>query len=127
MLTIGRKESKNKQLTVSDLRKMAEFKPPTQQDRIDIVRKNIENLSKKHKGYFNGKKVPYAKAQSYKQCIFNPFKNDGGMITVQCVGKFTNAELNAKREDNLSRKMTTSLKNTQHLQMKTMMDDSAVF
>lgn len=72
--------------------------------------------------------MPYAKAQSYKQCVFSPFRKDGSLITVQLVGRFSNSEqITEERKDNLSRKMEASIRNTEHLKLQTLMDESAVF
>jgi len=48
-------------------------------------------------GYFNGKKVPFVKNQSYKQCCFSPYKNDGSVITVQAVGKLVSFDSNPRK------------------------------
>ena len=51
------------------------------------MKKFIGELEEKHDGYFNGKKLPYSKNANYKQCILNPFTNDGSVITIQEMGR----------------------------------------
>ena len=70
-----------KNLTITDLQKKLP-KTGSYEMRTAYMKKFIEQLEKDHSGYFNGKKVPYSKNQSYKQCILNPYTNDGSVITV---------------------------------------------
>ena len=43
-------------------------------------------MESEHMGYFNGKKVPFAKNQSFKQVVLNPYEDNESVITVQIVG-----------------------------------------
>ncbi len=47
----------------------------------------VNELEKKHSGYFSGKKMSFNKMESIKQSIFDPYQTDSSLITVQIVGK----------------------------------------
>jgi len=94
---------KEKFLTITDLKTQLNKKSFSQDERIEILRTKVEKLQQAHQGYFNGKKLPFSKNQSFKQCIFSPYKADGSLISVQILGR-----LPAEQEeitDNLTRKM----------------------
>lgn len=98
------------------------------------LEKFCEDLKKANMGYFKGKKVPYAKNMSYKQCIFNPYSISGSasFITVQVVGKLVDANLEARlaanqQIDNLTRKMQFHQKNTLQYKIQKTKTDSELF
>ena len=51
------------------------------------LNKTVNKLEKMHNGYFSGKKLPFNKIKSIKQCIFDPYQTDSSLITVKIVGK----------------------------------------
>ena len=74
-------------MTISELQKKMSKEKNTKENRDEYLDTFVKQLDKKHIGYFNGKKMPFSKNMSYKQCIFNPYKDDSSLITVQIVGK----------------------------------------
>lgn len=96
-------------MTMSEMKQKIK-QTPTKKDRTEQTTEFVNQLKNKHMGYFNGKKVPFAKNQSYKQSIFNPYSDDRSVITVQVVDY---ASLNSP--DNLTRKHLYHLKNSQYL------------
>lgn len=117
-------------MTISELQKKMSKEKNTKENRNEYLDTFVKQLDKKHIGYFNGKKVPFNKNMSYKQCIFNPYKDDSSLITVQIVGKGFDqpGESEAdKQVDNLTRKMTEYARATQYLQIKKLVNDKDLF
>ena len=59
--------------TITDLRSQLGQAALTRENRLDSLERAVKKLDRAHMGYFNGKKLPYSKNQSYKQCLFNPY------------------------------------------------------
>ena len=74
--------SRGTSTTITDLKKRLGSDIPTKKDRERYLSTFIQGLEDEHMGYFNGKKVPFRKNTAYRQCVFNPFKEDGSVITL---------------------------------------------
>lgn len=74
--------------------------------------------------YFTGKKVPFAKTQIYRQCLMNPFRQNGSIITVQALGSLLSSNQSvsesteANTVDKFLRKMEFYEKNIEVLTVK---------
>lgn len=125
-----RKKPKLTTITISDLQKKIQKKKTSDKGRHEFLTQFAKKLHKDNNGYFKGKKVPFAKNQSFKQCIFNPYTDDGSFITVQVVGKFADAgsDINVEtREDDLTRKMNFNQKNVKFIMVDKQKTDKELF
>ena len=52
---------RKKNLSVSELKKEKDFKPLEMEERNNYMQKCLKKLSQENLGYFNGRKVPFAK------------------------------------------------------------------
>ena len=68
-----RKQDNDDFTTITDLRSRLGQDALTKENRLENLDKCVKKLDRGHMGYFNGKKLPYSKNQSYKQCLFNPY------------------------------------------------------